>query len=137
MSKIPSTALKLSIGGVGFECNTKNAGLDMTRESIKTDGFCSDGPERVPANYDHNLSADGDNDFDSGAIDATLYGLLTDANPAAGIYDPTGAGTPAADAPIYSSDYVLASYSLKAALGQSQTFTTRLDGAAALDRAVA
>jgi hypothetical protein len=135
MAKRAARDTNLSLNAVALENFLGSYTQDLQQENIVTTGFADAGPRRVVANYDHNLSLDGNNDFASGALDATIFGLLGSAGVASDL-DPTGA-VAGPSAPHYTSTQVLESYSIKGGIGQAVTFSAKTNGAAALTRAVA
>lgn len=136
MSKVPARNMNYSIGGVAIECYINNLSRDNTQEIIVTTGFCDSGPRRTVGNADWGTSIDGPNDFASGSVDATLFGLIGDADGAATIFQPTGNAAGAND-PNYTGSEVLDSYSIKGGLGQLVSYSAKLSGSTAQTRAVA
>ena len=91
------------------------------------------GPTRVVGNYEHSLDISGQFDGASGAVDATLFGLVGSAG-VASAFDPTGASAATND-PNYDSTMVLESYQIDAKVGSALMFSATLQGAGALTRA--
>jgi len=137
MAKIPSKVANFSLASVALEDELDKIDLKIDQETIKVDGFSSSGPERLVGNYDYTVSLGGNADFAASQGDATIFGLVGDANGGAMAFDPTGT-TAGTDDPNYDSTaIVLKSYQISAAVGQSIKYTAELEGAAALARAVA
>lgn len=135
MAKKAANVINLTVNSVALEPYISSTSLDVTQELPDTTMFSDAGPRRVAANYDWSISADGADDFASGAFDATVFGLLGNAGVASG-FDPTGA-TAAANDPNYDGTVVLDSYSIKGSTGQAVQHTTKFQGTSALTRAVA
>lgn len=135
MAKIPSKVANFSLGGAAIEDELDKIDLKMDQESIKVDGISSVGPERVVGNYDWTVSLGGNFDGAASQGDATLFGLIGDANGAAMAFDPTGA-TAGTDDPNYDATaVVLKSYSISVGVGQAIKYSAELEGASALTRA--
>jgi hypothetical protein len=134
MGVIPSRQLKYTVDGVPFECNLKSLTRDYTNEEISSDAFCQEGPVTHIGNYTWGTNVGGDNDFDSGSIDDTLFAMVGDDTGVATILDPTGAGTPGASAPQYTGTEKLASYQITAGIGAMVGYSASLKGSGAATR---
>lgn len=134
MGVIPSRVMTYTINSVPMECNLKNLTRDFTNQEIASDAFCLEGPETHIGNYTWGTQISGDNDFDSGSVDDTLFGLVGNDTGAATVLDPTGAGTPAADAPQYTGTEKLANYQITAATGANVGYSASLKGHGAVTR---
>ncbi len=136
--KIPSKQFNLAIATVAVEAYVKDASLDLTQELPDVTAISDVGPRRVIGNYAYNLAINGDADFTSGLQDATIYGCLgTTAVKAMG-FDPTGSTAAGASDPHFdATDIVMASYSLKAAVGAGVTYSAQFQGNSSMTRTVA
>lgn len=133
MGKIPAKNINFSLGGTALEDEITSIELSATQETIKVDGLSSSGPERVVGNNDHSIKIDGNFDGASGQGDATLWGMIGDADGAATAFDPTGQSAGTND-PNYDSQHVLSAYSIKGAVGAAVTYSATLEGTAAMTR---
>lgn len=137
MPKIPSSSMTYAIDSVAFECNLTSLTRGNTREAITAESLCpAETPIRFPGRVDWNTSGNGDNDFDAGSIDDTLFGLFADDAGVATILDPTGAGTAAANAPQYTGSEVIEMYDIQFNVGQMVKHSFRLAGAGTQTRDV-
>lgn len=136
MAKQPAKNANISVASVALEDDIDSFNLEVTQEVPKVDALGTAGPRRVVGNYDFGLQASGNADFASGQSDATLFGLVGDADGGAVAVDPTGA-TAGTDDPNYDSTMVLESYSIAGQVGGAVTFQAQLRGTSALTRAVA
>lgn len=136
MGVIPSRDLKYSFDSLPFECNLKNLTRSFDNEEISSDAFCQQGPITHVGNYTWGTSLGGDNDFDSGSIDDILFQQVGSDAGGNSVLDPTGAGTPAADAPQYTGTEKLASYQITASIGAMVGYSATLKGSGAVTRDV-
>lgn len=134
MAKLSAVKPNWTINSVALEDELNSISLNLKQETAKVDGLSSTGPERVVGNYDWDASGDGSFDGAASQGDATIFGLLGSAG-VASAFDPTGASAGASD-PNYDGTVVLASYSIKAAVGGAVTYSVAFEGASALTRAV-
>lgn len=135
MAKKAAIVVNHTVNSVALETRISSITRDMKQETVKVDGLGSTGPERVVGNYDWGTQFDGAWDGASGNVDATLAGLIGNAGVSTDL-SPTGAVAGAND-PHYTGTEVLASYSIKAAVGQAVTYSASMEGASAQTRAVA
>lgn len=136
MAKKPAKDANIAINSVALEDDVSSFSLDVSQETPEVTSFADAGPRRVVGNYDFGLSLDGAADFASGQSDATLFGLIASTGVAMAV-DPTGASAGANDPNYDSTSVVLESYSIKGQVGGAVTFSAKLNGNAALSRAVA
>lgn len=136
MGAIPSRQLKYEIDNVPFECNLRNLTRDFTNEEIASDAFCQQGPVTHIGNYTWGTQISGDDDFDGGSIDETLFGLVGNDTGAPTVLDPTGAGTAGADAPQYTGTEKLANYQITASTAAMVGYSASLKGSGAATRDV-
>jgi len=135
LAKIAGNKLNVTLNAVAIEDELTGAELKLEEETIKVDSLASVGPERVVANYDWSMSADGNADFASGQGDATIFGMVGSSGVSLG-FDPTGASAAPND-PNYDGTVVLKSYSIKAGVGQPVQYKAEFEGTSALARNVA
>lgn len=135
VAKVAASKINYSINSVPVECQLTSISKDVKQETVKVDGFCSTGPERMVGNYDHSTQLEAFADFAAGNIDATIFALLGSAGVSTD-FDPTGT-TAGADNPHYTTTEVLSSYSIKGSVGQAVSCSATLEGNAALQRVVA
>lgn len=134
MGKRPAKVSNISIGGVALEGYAANISLDATQELPNVTAISDLGPRVVVGNYDYKVGVDGNNDFASGALDATVWGSIGSTAVHALDFQPTGT-TETADDPSYNAtDVCLASYSIKAAVGGAVTFTAQYQGNSSMAR---
>lgn len=136
MAKRASRDLNWAINAVAVENYLESASQEVTQEAPVVTGYADAGPRRVTANYDVKYSADGNNDFASGLLDATIFALVGSAG-VASAFDPTGAAAGANDPNYDMTSVVLESYGIRTAIGQPVKFSFGLAGNSALTRAVA
>lgn len=135
MGVVPSRTLKYTIDSVPFECNLSSLNRDFTNQEIQSDAFCQQGPITHIGNYKWGTSIGGDDDFDDGSVDDTLFAMVGDDAGVSTDLDPTG--TPAAaDHPHYTGTEKLASYNIVAGLNAMVTYTAKLSGHGAATRDV-
>lgn len=134
MAKKAAALANLTVNSVALESYIDSISMKVSQETVNVAGLVQTGPTRVVGNYDHSLDVSGQFDGASGAVDATLFGLIGNAGVATG-FDPTGASAGAND-PNYDSTHVLESYQIDAKVGSALMFSASLQGAAALTRAV-
>jgi len=136
MGVVASRVLKYTVDGVPMECNLKTLTRDFTNEEISSDAFCQQGPVSHIGNYKWGTSFGGDDDFDDGSVDDTLFAMVgSDAGVATDL-DPTGTSV-GADHPHYTGSEKLASYQITAGLGAMVGYSAKLNGNGAVVRAVA
>jgi hypothetical protein len=134
MAKKAAKVATLSINSVALATYIDNFSLKVDQETPVTTQLGDTGPRRVTGNYDHSLDLSGKFDGASGAVDATLFGLIASAGVASDL-GPTGAAAGAND-PHYTSTNVLASYSISGQVGGAVEYQATLPGTAALTRQV-
>jgi hypothetical protein len=133
VAKKAAAVANLSINSVALESYLDSVSMKVTQETANVSGLVTTGPARVVGNYDHSLDISGQFDGASGAVDATLFGLVGNAG-VASAFDPTGASAATND-PNYDSTMVLESYQIDAKVGSALMFSATLQGAGALTRA--
>lgn len=133
MAKKAAAVANLSVNSVALESYIDSVSMKVTQETANVSGLVTTGPTRVVGNYDHSLDISGQFDGASGAVDATLFGLVGSAG-VASAFDPTGVSAGTND-PNYDSTVVLESYQIDAKVGSALMFSATLQGAAALTRA--
>lgn len=137
MAKIAAKVANIAIGAVALEGYADSIALNVDQELPVVTSISDAGPRVVTGNYNYGVELSGKADFASGAVDATLFALVGDADGAALAFDPTGT-TAGANDPNYDSTQVqLASYKISAAVGGAVEYSASLVGGAALTRAVA
>jgi len=136
MAKQPAKNVNISVNSVAIEDDVDSFSLNVEQETPEVTSFADAGPRRVVGNYDYGLEVSGKADFASGQSDATLFGLVGSTGVAMAV-DPTGASAGPNDPNYDSTLMVLSSYEITAAVGGAVSFTSQLEGAAALSRAVA
>lgn len=136
MAKTRSRDANFSIGGTAMECFIRNIAQNIDQPEVDITTICDAGPRSLVDNYRHGYDLDGFADFDSGASDSVLFGLVGDEDGAATIFQPTGAGAGAND-PNYTSSAILSTYNITASVGGVVSYRATLRGSAALVRAVA
>ena len=137
MAKIAAKVANLAIGAVALEGYADSISLNVDQETPITTSISDAGPRAVTGNYDYTLDLSGKADFASGAVDATLFALIGDADGATMAFDPTGNSAGANDPNYDSTSVLLKSYKISAAVGGAVEYSASLQGAAALARAVA
>lgn len=135
MAKKASAVSNLSVNSVALESYLDGTSLKVSQEVIDVTGFVQTGPSKVVGNYDFTQNLSGQFDGASGAVDATLFGLVGNAGVATD-FSPTGVAAGAND-PHYTATQVLESYEISAKTGAAVTFSASLSGNSALVRAVA
>lgn len=136
MAKQSAHSTNIAIGGAAMEDEIDSYTLSIRQDVPVVTGFGQDGPRRVVGNYDYELQLSGAPDFAASQIDATLEALIGDSDGATGTVDPTGNSAGAND-PNYDGTYVLEEYSISGQQSGAVTYSARLQGSAALSRAVA
>lgn len=136
MAKKASAVANLSVNSVALESYLDSISLKVTQETPDVTGLVQTGPSRVVGNYDHSLDVAGQFDGASGAIDATLFGLVGSAGVAID-FSPTGATAGANDPHYTATGEVLSSYTIDAKVGDAVKVSASLMGNSALTRAVA
>lgn len=134
MALIASRNMDLTVNSVALECYANNFEQALEQNMVDVTTFCDAGPRSLVDSYTWNAQLSGPNDFASGALDATIFGLVGNAG-VAYAFQPTG-GTADTNSPEYDGTVVLQSYSIRAAVGQAITHQTRLMGNSALTRDV-
>lgn len=135
MSKQPAKNVNLSIAAVALEDDVDTFNLEVTQELPVVTAFGDAGPRRVVGNYDYGLQIGGGADFAGGQSDATLFGLVGDADGGAMALDPTGASAGTDDPNYDATSVVLESYSISGGVGERVSFGAQLRGNSALTRA--
>lgn len=135
MAKKASAVANLSVNSVALESYLDSVSMKVKQETPETSGFVQTGPTRVAGNYDHSLDLSGQFDGATGAVDATLFGLVGSAGVATD-FSPTGASVGAND-PHYTSTVLLDAYEISAKKGAPVMFSSTLQGGAALTRSTA
>lgn len=133
MAKTAAWKINWAINSVQVESFLTSAEQNVKQETIKVDGFDNTGPRRVVGNYDYDYKGEANWDGASGAIDATIFGLVGSAG-VASAFDPTGNAGGANDPNYDSTSVVLEDYSIKGAVGGAVTCSFSLAGNAALAR---
>ena len=136
MAKQPAKNANIAVASVALEDDANSFNLDVQQELPVVTAFADAGPRRVTGNYDYGLQLGGVADFASGQSDATLFGLVGDADGGAMAVDPTGASAGANDPNYDSTSVLLESYQISGATGGAVQFSAQLRGNAALSRAV-
>lgn len=134
MGVIPSRSLTYSVDSIPMECNLRNLTRQFTNEEVSSDAFCQVGPITHIGNYTWGTDFGGDNDFDSGSVDDTLFAMVGDDTGVATVLDPTGVGTAGASAPQYTGTEKLASYQITAGIGAMVGYSASLRGSGAVTR---
>lgn len=135
MGVVASRVAKYTYDSVPFECNLRALTRNWTNEEIVSDAFCQEGPITHIGNYTWGTNLSGDNDFDDGSIDDTLFNQVGNNTGAASDLDPTGT-TVGADAPHYTGTEKLGSYEITFALGAMVGYSATLKGSGASVRDV-
>ena len=134
--KVPAKDTTISINSVALEDDVDQFTLDIQQETPVVTALADAGPRRVTANYDYGLDISGKADFAAGQSDATLHALIGNSGVAMAV-DPTGE-TAGVDDPNYdSASVVLSSLRISGGVGNAVEYSARLEGNAALTRAVA
>ncbi len=135
MAKVAGKSANMAIATVALEGYIKNLSLDFTQELPNVTALSDLGPRVVDGNYDWKVSLDGDADFATSVVDATVYGCLGSTALKPLDFQPTGT-TETTDTPCYlATDMRLASYSIKAAVGSAVTYAAAFQGNSSMQRA--
>ena len=135
MAKLAAISAKYSAGGA-LEAYLSGVTQNVTQTLVQAQSLADVGPVRLAETYDWNQALSGNFDpTGTTGPDAILFGALTSAGVSLE-FDPTGAGSAAADAPIYTGTGLLESYIVTVALGSPDTFSATFQGASALSREV-
>lgn len=134
MAKKAAAVANISVNSVALESYADNISLKLKQEAISVEGLVQTGPSRVVGNYDYSFDLAGQFDGASGAVDATLAGLIGSSGVAVD-FDPTGTSV-GANAPHYNpSSVVLESYEVTAKKGAAVMYSCTLQGNSAINRA--
>lgn len=127
-----SRDINLSINAVALECYADSWSFNVNQEITKTDAFCYTGPRNAVGSYAWDAEFSGPWDGASGTLDDTVWAMIGSTGQNL-IFQPCGTtGTPST--PEYQGSVMLASYSIKGAVGQSITHATKLMGNGAIAR---
>lgn len=136
MGKKASREINFTANAVALDDELSSITQRLAQENLDVTTFADAGPRRVVGNYDYGYDLDGFADFAAAQGDATIFALLGSAG-VASAFDPTGLSAGANDPNYDSTSVVLESYDIKGGVGAPITYSAKLNGNAALTRAVA